>query len=387
MKNNGDIVSFLRQKDYVMINNTLGSGCFGKTVLIQDSFIDELFVAKKYEPEFTDLKEQFYKSFLQEIKILYKLIHTNIVRIFSYYPYDKIFIGYIVMEYVDGITIDRYFNDYDPFGDSPDPNNIFQQLINGFKYLEDNNVLHRDIREGNIMIDNSGIVKIIDFGLGKIFKPTEVTDDSLVDIINRFGLDTLPNEYFDGVYDSQTDMFYLAELFNRLLKKSENEVFFSYKAILNKMMQTNKNNRYENFTTVQEAINKKDFSTLSISSNDKKIYQAFSNEIISHLSHYSSEKKFNYDIDDFSKKLKLLIQKNCFEDEIQDVSDLISIIVLCGYYYRSNFNIHMDIVTNFESWFAQLATSSKRLVLNNMIAKLSSAIKEVIEISEDEIPF
>ena len=50
MKNNGDIVAFVKQKDYVMVNNDLGSGSFGQTVLLKDPFIDELFVAKKYEP-------------------------------------------------------------------------------------------------------------------------------------------------------------------------------------------------------------------------------------------------------------------------------------------------------------------------------------------------
>ena len=72
-KQNGDIIPFLKQKDYVMVNNDLGGGSFGKTVLLQDPFIDELFVAKKYEPEFDEIKEQFYKNFLDEIKIMYKL--------------------------------------------------------------------------------------------------------------------------------------------------------------------------------------------------------------------------------------------------------------------------------------------------------------------------
>ena len=46
MKDNGEIVRFFKQKDYVMIDNDLGSGSFGKTVVLQDPFIDELFVAK-----------------------------------------------------------------------------------------------------------------------------------------------------------------------------------------------------------------------------------------------------------------------------------------------------------------------------------------------------
>ena len=81
MKENGDIIAFVRRKDFVMVNPCLGSGSFGKTVVLQDPEIDELFVAKKYEPSDMDDagKIEFYKSFMQEIKIMYKLNHKNIV--------------------------------------------------------------------------------------------------------------------------------------------------------------------------------------------------------------------------------------------------------------------------------------------------------------------
>lgn len=52
-KQNGDIIEFVKQKDYIMVNNDLGGGSFGKTVVLKDPYIDELFVAKKYEPDMT----------------------------------------------------------------------------------------------------------------------------------------------------------------------------------------------------------------------------------------------------------------------------------------------------------------------------------------------
>ena len=67
MKNNGDLVTFLKQKDYIMVNNDLGGGSFGKTVLLKDPFIDELFVAKLYQPEYKEIQERFFKNFLDEI--------------------------------------------------------------------------------------------------------------------------------------------------------------------------------------------------------------------------------------------------------------------------------------------------------------------------------
>lgn len=63
MKNNGDMVSFLKQKNYIMINNDLGGGSFGKTVLLQDPFTDELFVAKMYKPQSESIREIFQKFY------------------------------------------------------------------------------------------------------------------------------------------------------------------------------------------------------------------------------------------------------------------------------------------------------------------------------------
>ena len=200
-KQNGDVIPFIKQKDYIMVNNDLGGGSFGKTVLLQDPFIDELFVAKKYEPEYDGIKEQFYKNFLDEIKILYKLNHRNIVRIYNYYAYENIYTGYILMEYIDGENIGDFISDYfAPFAEIT-LDDVFLQLIDAFCYIEAHGIIHRDIREGNILVDKSGTVKVIDFGIGKIASRVDGGDaDSLVADINRAASDTLPQEYYDGIY-------------------------------------------------------------------------------------------------------------------------------------------------------------------------------------------
>lgn len=138
------IISFLKMKDYEMVNDHLGSGAFGKTVLIKDPFIDELFVAKKYEPYIPEIKKQFFDSFLREIKIMYKLNHPNVVRIFSYYPYPEHYTGYIVMEYIDGTNIRDFFENYSwPF-ENLSLDNLFAQLIDGFQYIESNLLLCKE---------------------------------------------------------------------------------------------------------------------------------------------------------------------------------------------------------------------------------------------------
>lgn len=384
MKENGDIIKFLRQKDYVMVNNNLGHGSFGKTVVIQDSDINELFVAKKYEPELPEDQEEFFKAFQQEIKIMYKLNHRNIVRIFNYYTYADIHTGYILMEYIDGKNIADYLKAFPPLDDDL-LNNLFIQLVDGFQYMEANHIIHRDIREGNIMVDKDGTAKIIDFGLGKVFKPVgTVSKDSMNDIINRSGLDLLPEEYFSGKYDSQTDMFYLAELFRRLLRENHLLRVFSYSHILEKMMKEKRKDRYGSFEEIKEAIGKKDFSTLKITQDDKEIYQAFANALYRILANFSEDRKFITDTSIFLMQMDDVLKNNCLEDVIQKNDDLISCVVSSACEFYPKIEVPIDIVKRFRDWFDGLDHKTQSLVLNNLSYKLSQ-IK--IKRSDDDIPF
>lgn len=387
MKNNNDIVTFLKQRDYVMINNNLGHGSFGKTVVLQDPFIDELFVAKKYEPEFGDMQKRgwFFKNFLEEIKILHKLNHKNIVRIYNYYAYEKFLTGFILMEYIDGTNIGDFISSYDDWISEISLNNMFSQLIDGFHYIETQGIIHRDIREGNILIDKTGIVKIIDFGIGKTTTANSKEIDSLNSKINRVNSDTLPQEYYDGVYTSKTDMFYLGELLHRLISEIPNIFYnsFSHHSILDKMMAKKPNDRYSSFAEIREVIDKQDFTNMEITQSDKDIYQIFANHLYYTLSKFTSERKFNRDVDDFIQKIEQILQDNYFENEIQNNSDLLGSIITAGYRYKTKNLISCDNVKLFLAWFKKSTQQSQQLILNNIILKLSTIPVEIDEFSDD----
>src|SRR5690606_15658456 len=117
----------------------------------------------KYSPFYPEHKDLYFNYFLDEIKLLHKIYHKNIVRVFNYYLYPEQMTGYILMEFVKGQNIDEYISE------NPDRlSDLFVQIINGFTYLEENKILHRDIRPDNILVTVDGVTKIIDFGFGKL---------------------------------------------------------------------------------------------------------------------------------------------------------------------------------------------------------------------------
>ena len=145
----GQIIKFLKPKQFEFVKK-LKSGGTGKTLLMRDATIDELFVCKKYDPEQKEYEDEFYIRFIQEIKIMYCLYHNNIVRIYDYFLYPEYKTGYIIMEYIKGKNIEEFFET----ADEENINSVFIQIISAFLYLEQHNILHRDIKPGNIMITN-----------------------------------------------------------------------------------------------------------------------------------------------------------------------------------------------------------------------------------------
>ena len=291
------------------------------------------------------------------------------------------------MEYIDGKNIGDFIREYlAPFEDTT-LDDIFLQLIDAFCYIEAHGIIHRDIREGNILIDKNGTVKVIDFGIGKMVAKAEKGDvDSLVAEINREASDTLPQEYYDGVYSSLTDMFYLAELFGRLIDSSGScdRTDFSYNDILSKMMKKKPEDRFESFSAIRETIGKHDFLNMKISDEDRRIYQDFTNLVYRSLSSYMAEPQFNTDCVSFISRLERALTVNLFETVVQKNSDVISCVVNCDYRYNNRVDIPTETVRNFLDWFRAATPQSQVLVLNNFISKISG-IK--VDEPEPELPF
>lgn len=363
-----NIIKFTSPKKYTLVSE-LGRGSFGKTILVKDNDINERFVIKKYEPSTTADTSFYYQNFKEEIRILFKLNHKNIVRIYNFYLYEKQSTGYIIMENIEGDPIDVYINEKFIL-DSDIINHLFTQAIDAFKCIESSNIIHRDIRENNILVTKEGELKIIDFGLGKICNKNK--EDSLKDDIDRDLESNAPQEYIDGIYDIKTDMFYLGRLFKKMIDTPEKEAAFKYGKILDKMTQILPNMRYSSFNMIGEEIDAFGLTQLHLTPKVKRIYRNFAESLYDSIANYEDEKEFEHKIDTIIFKLREVVRLNMFEEELQTPNELIRIFVKGQYSYYKNRHIQVATVKDFLDLLEKLEDNDKKIIIDNIANKLNA---------------
>ena len=369
-----DIIKFIKQKDYKFIKE-LGQGACGKTILIKDETIDDQFVCKKYLPFDEKYRESLYKRFLDEIKILYKLNHKNIVRIFNYYMYPDFYSGYILMEYIDGVTIDTYVKQHPEM-----INSIFEQTIEAFTYLEQNKILHRDIRFPNIMITNSGEVKVIDFGFSKIVQKQEDNEKSIS--LNWWC--ELPNDFAMGIYDFKTEIYFIGKLFEKLV--TENQIDnFAYKEYINLMIKQNYYEREESFRIIQNAMRNKLFMEMKFSEQERGFYLLFATALSNSISTIAENCNYENDAEKTIMELEKTYRKNMLEHYVQKNNTVASCFLLGGYRYKIDKKFEVDVLKNFIDFLKSSSVDKRNIILANISSRLDSITRYVIP--DDDIPF
>lgn len=383
MKSGQNIV-FDAQKNFTYIKQ-LGSGGTGDTHLFKDETTDMLFAIKKYVPKEEKYIDEQYIRFVDEIKILFNISHPNIVRIYNYYLFPNQKTGYLQMEYIDGVSIDKFCPDEDGWGKSW--NDIFIETISAFKYLEDHNILHRDIRPNNIMVDSNENVKIIDFGFGKQLSPEYSENNKENSVLLNWPVTEMPNEIqLAQEYNNATEIYFVGKLFQHLL---ENDTDFLYNYIIDKMIKLNPEERFKSFSEVSKTISSGVIAELDFTPTDKRIYQEFANRLTNIINYYMDNYKPVENIQQIKLKLADVIRNSSLEEYIQQNSHLISCFVNCGYNYRDSQDIPVKVVVDFYELITRLTTQQQNLLYANLYNRLSKIRIEVQEddFDEDDLPF
>ena len=155
-------------KDYVFIKD-IGEGNFGKVKLSKLISTNEMFAIKILNKE--KLKAQTKTSSINEIEILSKLNHPNIIHVEKILE-DEINY-YIIMEYCSDGELFDYIVKLEKL-DEIEAATFFYQLIIGVEYIHKQNLAHRDLKPENLLLTKNHLLKIIDFGLCHDFDGTKL---------------------------------------------------------------------------------------------------------------------------------------------------------------------------------------------------------------------
>jgi len=144
------------------ILSPLGSGGFGSVYLAEDTWIDKKVAIKvphRQNLDFTEL--------LREPRLLATLSHPNIVTVLTAEKQDDVF--FIVMEYVPGDTLEAVI-DRDGTLDLARALDYTCQICNAMDHAHKHGVIHRDLRPGNVLVTEQGLIKVADFGTSRFLE-------------------------------------------------------------------------------------------------------------------------------------------------------------------------------------------------------------------------
>ena len=156
----------------------IGQGSFGCVYLALHAVTGELLAVKQVETpapgansQGDTRKKSMIEALKREISLLRDLRHPNIVQYLgcsSSADYLNIF-----LEYVPGGSVQTILNSY---GALPEPlvRSFVRQILTGLSYLHNQDIIHRDIKGANILVDNKGTIKISDFGISKKLEASNI---------------------------------------------------------------------------------------------------------------------------------------------------------------------------------------------------------------------
>jgi serine/threonine-protein kinase len=144
----------------------IGKGAFGTVLLVEDTVVDERLILKFLNPNVSQ-DEEMMKRFVHELRYSRKITHKNVIRI-----YDFLFMrgNYAIsMEYFPSHTLGAEIVNEKPL---PLPRAIqyATDIANGMLVAHQAGIVHRDLKPANVLINNEGLLKIVDFGVAAAHK-------------------------------------------------------------------------------------------------------------------------------------------------------------------------------------------------------------------------
>ncbi|WP_010530491.1 Stk1 family PASTA domain-containing Ser/Thr kinase [Lentibacillus jeotgali] len=192
------------------IKGSIGGGGMADVYLAKDTILDRNVAIKVLRLDYAD-DEEFIARFDREAQSAASLSHPNIVSVYDVGEEDRLL--FMAMEYVDGLTLKEYIQRYAPIG-VEDALDIMTQITSAIAQAHDNDIIHRDIKPQNILIDTYGQVKVTDFGIAMALSSTALTQtNSILGSVHYLS----PEQARGGTATKKSDIYSLGIVLFELL--------------------------------------------------------------------------------------------------------------------------------------------------------------------------
>ena len=180
------------------IHELIGVGGMANVYRCTDTLDDREVAIKILKDEYLN-NEEFIRRFKNESKAIAMLSHPNIVKVYDVSFGDMI--QYIVMEYIDGITLKEYI-DQQGIIEWKDVLHLTIQVLKALQHAHECGIVHRDIKPQNIMLLQDGTIKVTDFGIARFSdKATRTMTDQAIGSVHYIAPEQARGDSTDGKTD------------------------------------------------------------------------------------------------------------------------------------------------------------------------------------------
>lgn len=182
------------------VQEIIGVGGMAVVYKAYDSIDDRTVSIKVLKDEFL-ANDEFKRRFKNESKAIAVLSHPNIVKVYDVHFGDKL--QYIVMEYVDGITLKEYIQKQGTITWN-DAVYFTSQILRALQHAHDRGIVHRDIKPQNIMLLPNGQIKVADFGIARFSRSeTKTMTENAIGSVHYISPEQAKGEFTD----ERTDIY------------------------------------------------------------------------------------------------------------------------------------------------------------------------------------
>lgn len=191
------------------IRELIGIGGMANVYRCYDTIDDREVAIKILKDEYLNNVE-FIRRFKNESKAIAVLSHPNIVKVFDVSFGDMI--QYIVMEYIDGITLKEYIQQQGVLT-WKETVHLINQVLAALSHAHSKGVVHRDIKPQNMMLLSDGTIKVTDFGIARFSNNTKTMTEQAIGSVHYIA----PEQAKGDITDGRTDIYSLGVMMYEML--------------------------------------------------------------------------------------------------------------------------------------------------------------------------